>query len=234
MERIMLARELSKSYQMGEVTVEALKDASFELYKGELIVVLGPSGSGKSTLLNIIGGMDKASGGQLYYRDIPLHNADTKKLTLYRRNDVGFVFQFFNLMPNLTAYENISLAVQIAKDPLSIEELLEKVGLTNRGEHFPAQLSGGEQQRIALARALAKNPQIMLCDEPTGALDFSTSIQVLKLLKDFCESYHKTVVIITHNTAIAQIANRVFHLKDGCIVKIETNTNPLPPEKVTW
>lgn len=234
MQAIMLAKELSKSYQMGQVTVDALKRASFELYEGELVVVLGPSGSGKSTLLNIIGGMDKATGGQLYYRDTPLHTADTKELTFYRRNDVGFVFQFYNLMPNLTAYENISLAVQIAKDPLSIEELLEKVGLSERAQHFPSQLSGGEQQRIALARALAKNPQIMLCDEPTGALDFSTSIQVLKLLKDFCETYGKTVVIITHNTAIAQIANRVFYLKDGCIVRIETNNNPLPPEKVTW
>jgi len=219
---------------MGEVTVKALKNASFELYEGELIVVLGPSGSGKSTLLNIIGGMDKATGGEIYYRDTPLHNADTKQLTLYRRNDVGFVFQFYNLMPNLTAYENISLAVQIARDPLSIEELLEKIGLSDRAGHFPSQLSGGEQQRIALARALAKNPQIMLCDEPTGALDFSTSIQVLQLLKDFCATYGKTVVIITHNTAIAHIANRVFHLKDGCIVKIETNANPLSPEKVIW
>lgn len=234
MESIMLAKDLSKSYQMGEIKVDALRKASFELYAGELIVVLGPSGSGKSTLLNIIGGMDKASGGELYYRGTPLHTANTKDLTLYRRNEIGFVFQFYNLMPNLTAYENISLAVQIAKDPLSIEELLEKIGLSDRGDHFPSQLSGGEQQRIALARALAKNPRIMLCDEPTGALDFSTSIQVLKLLRDFCDLYNKTVVIITHNTAIAQIANRVFHLKDGSIVKIETNADPLPPEKVTW
>lgn len=234
MQTIMWAKDLRKTYKMGEVTVNALQQASFELYEGELIVVLGPSGSGKSTLLNIIGGMDKASGGDLYYQDTPLHSADTKQLTLYRRNDVGFVFQFYNLMPNLTAYENINLAVQIAQNPLPIEELLEKIGLSDRAEHFPSQLSGGEQQRIALARALAKNPQIMLCDEPTGALDFSTSIQVLKLLKDFCTNYKKTVVIITHNTAIAQIANRVFHLKDGCIIRIETNTNPLPPEKVTW
>ncbi|MGI6225513.1 MAG: ABC transporter ATP-binding protein [Peptococcales bacterium] len=234
MKRIMLAQDLSKSYQMGEIRVDALKEASFELYEGELIVVLGPSGSGKSTLLNIIGGMDKASSGELYYRNEPLHTATSKKLTFYRRHDVGFVFQFYNLMPNLTAYENINLAVQIAKNPLSIEELLEKVGLSERASHFPSQLSGGEQQRIALARALAKNPQIMLCDEPTGALDFNTSIQVLTLLKDFSETYHKTVVIITHNMAIAKIANRVFHLKDGYIVKIETNDQPLPPEKVTW
>ncbi|NLT94149.1 MAG: ABC transporter ATP-binding protein [Clostridia bacterium] len=234
MQVIMRAEELCKTYKMGEVTVEALKNASFELYEGELVVVLGPSGSGKSTLLNIIGGMDTATSGRLYYRDTPLHTADSKQLTFYRRNDVGFVFQFYNLMPNLTAYENIALAVQIAQNPLSIEELLEKVGLADRAQHFPSQLSGGEQQRIAIARALVKNPQILLCDEPTGALDFATSIQVLKLLKEFCTAYNKTVIIITHNTAIAQIAHRVFHLKDGRIVKIENNPHPIPPEKVTW
>jgi len=231
---IIAAKDLSKSYKMGQITVNALREATFELYESELVVVLGPSGSGKSTLLNIIGGMDKASSGQLYYQDTPLHTADTKQLTLYRRNDVGFVFQFYNLMPNLTAYENINLSVQIAKDPLPIEELLEKVGLADRADHFPSQLSGGEQQRIALARALAKNPQLMLCDEPTGALDFKTSIQVLKLLKDFCFFYKKTVVIITHNTAISQIANRVFHLKDGYIDRVTINSDPLPPERVTW
>ena len=193
MQVIMRAQDLCKSYKMGEVTVEALKNASFELYEGELVVVLGPSGSGKSTLLNIIGGMDTATKGELYYRGTPLHTADSKQLTFYRRNDVGFVFQFYNLMPNLTAYENIGLAVQIAQDPLSIEELLEKIGLADRAEHFPSQLSGGEQQRIAIARALAKNPQILLCDEPTGALDFTTSIQILVLLKEFCTAYNKTV-----------------------------------------
>jgi putative ABC transport system ATP-binding protein len=234
MQVIMRAQDLCKSYKMGEVTVEALKNASFELYEGELVVVLGPSGSGKSTLLNIIGGMDTATKGELYYRGTPLHTADSKQLTFYRRNDVGFVFQFYNLMPNLTAYENIGLAVQIAQDPLSIEELLEKIGLADRAEHFPSQLSGGEQQRIAIARALAKNPQILLCDEPTGALDFTTSIQILVLLKEFCTAYNKTVIIITHNTAIAQIANRIFHLKDGQIVRIENNSQPIPPEKVTW
>ena len=219
---------------MGEVTVEALKGATFELYEGELVVVLGPSGSGKSTLLNIVGGMDKASCGELYFKDTPLHEANSKKLTLYRRNDVGFVFQFYNLMPNLTAYENINLSVQISENPLSIDELLSKVELVNRADHFPSQLSGGEQQRIALARALAKNPTMLLCDEPTGALDFQTSVKVLKLLKDFCEEYNKTVVVITHNTAIAQIANRVFYLKDGTIDRIENNNDPLPPERVSW
>ncbi len=234
MEPVIKAINLGKTYQMGEVTVEALKKATFDFYEGELIVVLGPSGSGKSTLLNIVGGMDKASCGELYFRDTPLHEADANQLTYYRRYDVGFVFQFYNLMPNLTAYENINLSVQISKDPLSIDELLEQVGLTDRANHFPSQLSGGEQQRIALARALAKNPTMLLCDEPTGALDFQTSIMVLKLLKHFCETYCKTVVIITHNIAIAQMANRVFHLKDGMIEKIEVNENPLPPEKVNW
>ncbi|MBS4026365.1 MAG: ABC transporter ATP-binding protein [Clostridia bacterium] len=219
---------------MGQVTVHALKNANFELYERELVVVLGPSGSGKTTLLNIVGGMDKTSSGELYFQNTPLHQADAKELTLYRRNEVGFVFQFYNLMPNLTAYENINLSVQIAKNPLSIDELLEQVHLTDRADHFPSQLSGGEQQRIALARALAKNPTMLLCDEPTGALDFQTSIQVLKLLKDFCQTYGKTVVIITHNTAIASIANRVFYLKDGMIDRIEINANPLTPKKVTW
>jgi putative ABC transport system ATP-binding protein len=231
---IITANKLSKSYLMGQVTVHALKNANFELYERELVVVLGPSGSGKTTLLNIVGGMDKTSSGELYFQNTPLHQADAKELTLYRRNEVGFVFQFYNLMPNLTAYENINLSVQIAKNPLSIDELLEQVHLTDRADHFPSQLSGGEQQRIALARALAKNPTMLLCDEPTGALDFQTSIQVLKLLKDFCQTYGKTVVIITHNTAIASIANRVFYLKDGMIDRIEINANPLTPKKVTW
>mgnify|MGYP000129709805 CR=1 FL=1 len=234
MKPIIVARNLAKYYQMGEVRVEALRGVDLELYNGELVVVLGPSGSGKSTLLNIIGGMDKASKGELYYEDIPLHEADDKELTFYRRNDVGFVFQFYNLIPNLTAYENINLSVQISKNPLSVEELLEKVGLSDRANHFPSQLSGGEQQRVALARALAKNPKMLLCDEPTGALDYRTSIDVLRILKDFCKGYGKTVVIITHNTAIARIANRIFYLKDGKLDRVENNDNPLPPEKVTW
>ncbi len=231
---VITAKNLSRTYQMGEVTVEALKGATFELYQGELVVVLGPSGSGKSTLLNIVGGMDKATGGEFYHKNTPLHEADGKKLTLYRRNDVGFVFQFYNLMPNLTAFENIMLAAQISRNPLAINELLEKVGLADRADHFPSQLSGGEQQRIALARALVKNPSMLLCDEPTGALDFKTSLTVLKLLKEFCVEYNKTVVIITHNTSIAKMADRIFYLKDGLLDRVESNENPLPPEKVSW
>lgn len=234
MNSLISGKNLNKIYKMGEVTVQALKDAAFEIYEKEVIVILGPSGSGKSTLLNLIGGMDRATSGELYYRGQALHDADSKTLTHYRRSAVGFVFQFFNLIPNLTAYENISLAVEISDNPLPIDEVLEKIGLGPRAEHFPAQLSGGEQQRVAVARAVAKNPEILLCDEPTGSLDYFTSIQVLRLLKDFSDIYGKTVVIITHNTAIAGIANRVFHLKDGVLARVETNSRPLSPEEVSW
>lgn len=233
-ETIIVGKDLSKVYQMGEVEVIALREVSLEIFEGELIVILGPSGSGKSTLLNIIGGMDTPTSGELYYKGTPLHNASPNELTQYRRNAVGFVFQFYNLMPNLTAYENISLSVQIADSPLSIEETLERVGLLNRADHFPSQLSGGEQQRIALARAVAKNPHLLLCDEPTGALDLETGIQVLQLLREFCDYYGKTVMIITHNSAIAQMADRVFYLRDGRLSRIEANANPVPPERVTW
>lgn len=231
---LITAKKLSKFYQMGEITVKALQEASFELLEGELVVILGPSGSGKSTLLNLIGGMDTPTDGELYFKDKPLHNANKNQLTAYRRHQVGFVFQFYNLMPNLTAFENINLSVQIALDPLSPNQLLEKIGLADRADHFPSQLSGGEQQRVALARALAKNPNLLLCDEPTGALDLKTSIQVLKLLRETSDTYGKTVVIITHNSAIAKMADRVFFLKDGRLDRIERNENPLSPEQVSW
>ncbi|MTI81671.1 MAG: ABC transporter ATP-binding protein [Firmicutes bacterium] len=234
MDTLIKAKGLFKTYLMGEVTVEALKDVDFELYAGEFVVILGPSGSGKSTLLNIVGGMDEATSGELYFKDTALHNANEKKLTNYRRNDVGFVFQFYNLIPNLTTYENVSLAAEISPDSLSIEDVLEKVELLDRAKHFPSQLSGGQQQRVALARAMVKNPKLLLCDEPTGALDVETGILVLKLLKDFCASFGKTVVIITHNAAISQMADRVFYIKDGQISSIKSNENPLPAEKVTW
>ncbi|HBT47586.1 MAG TPA: macrolide ABC transporter ATP-binding protein [Peptococcaceae bacterium] len=234
MEAILTARNLTKQYRMGEVTVEALKGVSFDIFPGEFIVVLGPSGSGKSTLLNLIGGMDVATSGEIYYRDLPLHGASEKALTEYRRHAVGFVFQFYNLMPNLTAYENVLLAVEIAKNPLPVKEVLEQVGLADRADHFPAQLSGGEQQRVAIARAVAKNPHILLCDEPTGALDSATGIQVLKVLKEFNRQYKKTVIIITHNAAIARISDRVFYLKDGRLDRIERIAAPVPPEEVSW
>lgn len=234
MSPLIRATGLTKIYQMGEVEVKALIDTDFEIFENEFIVILGPSGSGKSTLLNMVGGMDQATRGELFYKDTPLHSATSKELTLYRRNAVGFVFQFYNLIPNLTAYENISLSAEIAKNPLEISSILAQFGLTNRSDHFPSQLSGGEQQRIAVARAIAKNPELLLCDEPTGALDSQTSIQVLRTLKDFHEQYKRTVIIITHNAGVAAIANRVFYIKDGGISRIEVNDNPIPPEKVTW
>ncbi len=234
MDVILLGEKLSKWYQMGEVRVNALRNVSFEVLQGEFIVVLGPSGSGKSTMLNIIGGMDSVSEGELYYRGQPLHSVAEKALTLYRRNTVGFIFQFYNLMPNLTAYENVALAVEIADSPLPIEEVLEDVGLGERAEHFPSQMSGGEQQRVAVARAIAKNPEILLCDEPTGALDFETGVQVLRLLKKFNQKYKKTVMVITHNAGIAEMADRVFVMKDGKLAQIRRIENPVSPDEVSW
>ncbi len=231
---ILQAKDLAKRYDMGEVTVHALRGATFDIYDGEFVVVLGPSGSGKSTMLNLIGGMDKASSGEIHYKGTPLHDASERQLTQYRRNAVGFVFQFYNLMPNLTCYENVMLSVEIARNPLKIEEVLEEVGLSDRAGHFPSQLSGGQQQRVAIARAVVKNPDILLCDEPTGALDFTTGIQVLKLLQEFNRKHHRTVVIITHNAGIAAIADRVFHMMDGHIVRIDVNQNPLDPDGVSW
>ncbi len=231
---LIVAKKVKKRYQMGEVVVHALRGVDFSLYEKELVVVLGPSGSGKSTLLNIIGGMDQPSEGELYYGSLSLHEASSRELTFFRRNDVGFIFQFYNLMPNLTAYENINLSVQIAKDPLDIDELLEQVGLTDRRDHFPSQLSGGEQQRVAIARGLAKNPTMLLCDEPTGSLDLASGIQVLNILQSFCLNYEKTVVIITHNTTISQIADRVIYMKDGMVDRVEINDHPSAAEKVSW
>jgi len=231
---LVVARNIKKRYQMGEVMVYALKGVDFTLYESELVVVLGASGSGKSTLVNIVGGMDRASEGELYFGSRKLHLAGEGDLTGYRRSEVGFIFQFYNLMPNLTAYENIYLSVQISRDPLDIDTLLEQVGLLERRDHFPSQLSGGEQQRVAIARALAKNPRLLLCDEPTGALDLPTGQQILKLLREFCDKYRKTVVIITHNTNISQMADRVVYLKDGLVEWTKENREPLPPEKVSW
>ena len=225
---------IRKVYQTGELELEVLKGIDFQILTGEFIVVLGQSGSGKTTLLNIIGGMTPPTSGELYYQGQPLHEANEAGLTLYRRQAVGFVFQHYNLMPNLTASENIRLAAEISDDPLSVEEVLEDVGLVPWAEHFPSQLSGGQQQRVAIARAIVKNPALLLCDEPTGALDIQTGIQVLKVLQKLNQEYQKTIIIITHNAEIAKMANRVFFIKDGLLEKVQTNQQPLQPEELIW
>ena len=228
------AEHISKDYQLGEVTVHALKDVSFEIYEKELIVVLGPSGSGKSTTLNILGGIETATTGNVYYAGIPLDWRDPAVLTAYRRDHIGFIFQFYNLLPGLTALENIALSAELSKSPLDPSRLIEEVWLADRRDHFPNRLSGGEQQRIAIARALCKNPDLLLCDEPTGALDSATGIQVLKLIEQFCREYEKTVILITHNQDIAKIADRVFHFRDGRIERIMDNPHPIKPEDLHW
>lgn len=234
MKPLVWAEGISKDYTLGEITVHALKNISFELYPREMVVILGPSGSGKSTLLNILGGIETASEGSMFYDGKPLDWGSSKFLTAYRRDHVGFVFQFYNLMPGLTALENVELAAELGKNPLNPRELLEQVGLSDRADHFPGKLSGGQQQRVAIARALCKNPDILLCDEPTGALDSQTGVQVLKILSDFNRRYEKTVVLITHNQNIAKIADRVFYFKDGCLERTQTNEKPLKPEEVDW
>lgn len=225
---------LCKYYVLGEVKVEALKNVSLRIMKGEFIVILGPSGSGKSTLLNILGGIETVTRGTVTYEGEPLSWENAKSLTAYRRAHAGFVFQFYNLMPGLTALENVSLAAELSCAPLNPEKLLAQVGLSDRADHFPSRLSGGQQQRVAIARALCKNPDILLCDEPTGALDSATGSQILKLLWDFNREYEKTVILITHNESIAEIASRVFYFKDGCLEHIRINEHPLAPEEVAW
>jgi len=234
MKVLMEGKDIRKNYRTGEVDIQVLKGINFQIFYGEFIVVLGQSGSGKTTLLNIIGGMTQASSGELYYKEQPLHKIKDQQLTLYRRNEVGFVFQNYNLMPNLTTYENVRLAVEIAQNPLSVSDILREVGLENWSDHFPSQLSGGQQQRVAIARAIVKNPELLLCDEPTGALDIQTGIQVLKALQKLNQEYHKTVIIITHNVEIAKMANRVFYLKDGLLEDVKVNEKPLCPEEISW
>lgn len=227
-------KKVDKKYQMGELEIKALDDVSFTIEKGELVVVLGPSGAGKTTVLNILGGMDKCDSGRIFVdgEDITLYNKID--LMKYRRYDIGFVFQFYNLVQNLTALENVELASQICKNTLNPKEVLNSVDLKNRLNNFPAQLSGGEQQRVAIARALAKNPKLLLCDEPTGALDSKTGKKVLKVLQDTCFNYSMTVVIITHNAIIASIANRVIKMKNGMVEEVIINPNPLKVEAINW
>lgn len=225
---------VAKEYGSGGNIVRAADNVSFGIEKGELCVVLGPSGAGKTTILNLLGGMDRATSGLIRVGNKVITALDEEKLTEYRREDVGFVFQFYNLMPNLTALENVELAKQICRNPLNPADVLEQVGLKDRKNNFPAQLSGGEQQRVSIARALCKNPALLLCDEPTGALDSKTGMQILRLLSDVSKKYHTTVVIITHNALIAPMANRVIRMKNGRIESVELNAEPAPVEEIAW
>lgn len=226
--------QVCKTYRMGEVEIEALRDATFSVAKGELCVIVGPSGAGKTTLLNILGGMDTLTSGQVFLGMEEISAYSAKQLTAYRRHDIGFVFQFYNLVPNLTALENVELASQICKNPLNAEEVLRSVGLEHRLANFPAQLSGGEQQRVAIARALAKNPKILLCDEPTGALDYNTGKAVLGLLQDTCRKTGRTVLVITHNGALTAMADRVIRIKSGRAIANQVNPSPTPVEEIEW
>lgn len=225
---------VKKIYQMGEVKIMAAAGINFEIKKGEFAVVVGPSGAGKTTVLNILGGMDTATEGRVLVDGKDIAKYSGKQLTAYRRDDIGFVFQFYNLIQNLTAEENVELALQICKDPMDAREVLEEVGLRDRLKNFPAQLSGGEQQRVSIARALAKNPKLLLCDEPTGALDYNTGKAILKLLQDTCRKKGMTVILITHNLAIAPMADRVIQIKNGKVSKITENPNPVPIEQIEW
>jgi putative ABC transport system ATP-binding protein len=221
-------------FRMGEVQVPALRDVTLDIFDGEFLVIVGPSGSGKTTLLNLIGGLDRATSGAVRFRQRDLASLDRRELGAYRRKELGFVFQFFNLIPNLTAKENVMVAAEISDEPMNVDEALRVVGLADRTDHFPAQLSGGEQQRVAIARALAKNPAVLLCDEPTGALDYDTGKRVLGLLHDVNRRLGKTVVLITHNLAISQMADRLVRMRSGEVVELITNAEPAHPDDISW
>ena len=227
-------KNVVKEYKMGDVVIKALDNTNFGIDKGELVAIVGPSGAGKTTTLNILGGMDRATSGSVLVNEKEITSLTNKQLIQYRRNDIGFVFQFYNLVQNLTAKENVELATQLCSDALNVDEILDKVGLKDRKDNFPSQLSGGEQQRVAIARAIAKNPKLLLCDEPTGALDYKTGKQILKLLQDTCRREKMTVVIITHNTAIAPMADKVIHFKNGTAEKIVINEKPISIDKIEW
>ncbi len=225
---------ITKVYQMGEVEIRAVDGIDFAIKKGEFVVIVGPSGAGKTTVLNILGGMDTATSGKIIVDEEDITGYNERQLTGYRRNDIGFVFQFYNLVPNLTAKENVELALQICKDPLDAKTVLEDVGLGERLDNFPAQLSGGEQQRVSIARALAKNPKLLLCDEPTGALDYNTGKAILKLLQDMCREKGMTVIVITHNSALAPMADRLIKIKNGKVSSMETNAHPISIDLIEW
>lgn len=226
--------DVCRYYTMGNNVIKAANGVSFAIEKGEFCVIVGPSGAGKTTVLNMLGGMDSVTSGEIVVDGVKVSDFKEKKLTEYRRYDVGFVFQFYNLIQNLTAIENVEIASEICKDPLDAAKTLEEVGLADRTKNFPAQLSGGEQQRVSIARAIAKNPKLLLCDEPTGALDYETGKNILKLLHDICRNNQKTVIVITHNTAITQMADRVIHIKNGTVVGEELNKEPMPVEQIEW
>ncbi len=234
MDGFVTLKNVKKIYQMGEVEIMAAAGIEFEIRRGEFAVVVGPSGAGKTTVLNILGGMDTATAGEVLVDGEDIAQYSPRQLTAYRRDDIGFVFQFYNLVPNLTALENVELALQICKDPMDARTVMEEVGLLDRINNFPAQLSGGEQQRVSIARALAKNPKLLLCDEPTGALDYNTGKSILKLLQDTCRERGMTVILITHNSAIAPMADRVIHIKNGKVEKIIENAHPVPVETIEW
>ena len=227
-------QNVRKVYKMGEVTIEAVDGVDFVIEKGEFAIIVGPSGAGKTTVLNMLGGMDACTSGEIQVDGTLVSSFNAKQLTAYRRHDIGFVFQFYNLVQNLTALENVELASQICDNPMDAAQVLEHVGLGHRLNNFPAQLSGGEQQRVAIARALAKNPKLLLCDEPTGALDYVTGKSILKLLQDTCRLQGMTVVVITHNTALTPMADRVIHIRNGKVDKMEQNEKPTPVEEIEW
>jgi putative ABC transport system ATP-binding protein len=233
-DRLLKLKNVGRTFQMGEVSVEVLKGVSLDVKSGELLAVVGPSGSGKTTILNLVGGLDRPTTGEVWFRDRDIAAASNAELTRYRRENIGFVFQFYNLVPNLTARENVVVSTEIASQPLDVDDILDRVGLKDRKNHFPAQLSGGEQQRVAIARAVAKNPELLLCDEPTGALDFGTGKQMLRLLVDLNQDLAMTIIVITHNTALAEVADRVVHLRSGEITEVVVNESPMAPEEVTW
>ena len=234
MENFVSLKNVSKIYQMGEVEIRAVDGIDFDIAKGEFVVIVGPSGAGKTTVLNILGGMDTATTGQVLVDGSDIAKYNQKQLTGYRRDDIGFVFQFYNLIPNLTALENVELALQICKNPLDARRVLAEVGLEHRMKNFPAQLSGGEQQRVSIARALAKNPKLLLCDEPTGALDYQTGKAILKLLQDMCREKGMTVIVITHNSAIAPMADRVIKIKNGKVADMRQNESPMSVADIEW
>ena len=234
MEDYVKLENVTKVYKMGEVEIRAVDGICFSIKKGEFVVVVGPSGAGKTTVLNILGGMDTASSGQVLVDGSDVAKYNSRQLTGYRRDDIGLVFQFYNLVQNLTALENVELALQICKEPLDAAQVLREVGLGERLNNFPAQLSGGEQQRVSIARALAKNPKLLLCDEPTGALDYNTGKSILKLLQDTCRKMGMTVIVITHNSAIAPMADRIIHIKNGKVSSMEQNEHPVPVETIEW